>query len=162
MKRLLAALLVVAAVVAGILALTGRESFHAETTVKASPQAVWEVLTAPETYKDWNPVFVEVAGTFAAGQTVTTTVLFPHGARVALEGEVVSIIEHREIRQRGGIRGFVTFEHVWQLEAVEGGTRIVQREVDRGLFLWFWDSSWVEPAYQRATEALAAYLENKG
>ena len=50
----------------------------------------------------------------------------------------------------------LTYHHKWVLEPVAGGTHVRQIDVDRGGFLWFWDSSLVEPAYRRANEALAA------
>ena len=37
---------------------------------------------------------------------------------------------------------------------LDGGTRVVQHEEYRGLGVWFWDASWVEPAYSKANEAL--------
>ena len=37
--------------------------------------------------------------------------------------------------------------------AVDGGTRFVQHEADRGIWLWFWNSDWIEPASTRVLEA---------
>ena len=42
----------------------------------------------------------------------------------------------------------------WLLEPVDGGTRVIQHEEYRGIGVWFWDASWVEPAYTQANEAL--------
>ena len=42
------------------------------------------------------------------------------------------------------------------ISPTEHGSLVVQHEIDRGIYLLFWDSSWIEPAYRRASEALRA------
>ena len=78
----------------------------------------------------------------------------PKGNILEMTAKVKTVREARELRQTGGIPGVITFDHQWLLESVEGGTRVTQHEVDRGLYLWFWDSSWIEPAYAKTTKAL--------
>ena len=69
---------------------------------------------------------------------------------------VTALVANRELRQSGGLPGILTYNHSWLLQPVAGGTLVRQIDVDRGGFLWFWDTSWIEPAYQRANAALAA------
>ena len=57
------------------------------------------------------------------------------------------MIEWRELNQVGGIPGILNFDYKWLLEPVDGGTRVVQHEEYHGIGVWFWDESWVEPAY---------------
>ena len=142
------------AIVAAAAVLT-KKTFHVETVVAAPPEAVWAVLTDTRRYSDWNPVFVAVDGAYAEGQTVTNTVRFPDGSDVEMAATVKTVSDREELRQTGGIPGFLTFDHQWLLEPVEGGTRVVQHEVDRGLWLWFWNSDWIEPAYSDVLDALA-------
>ena len=40
------------------------------------------------------------------------------------------------------------------VQSVDGGTRVTQHEEYRGIGVWFWDESWVEPAYAGVNEAL--------
>ena len=105
-------------------------------------------------YPEWNPVFVEVAGKYAEGAKMLNKVRDPKGNILEMTAKVKTVHEARELRQTGGIPGVITFDHQWLLEPVEGGTRVIQHEVDRGLYLWFWDSSWIEPAYAKTTKAL--------
>ena len=65
-----------------------------------------------------------------------------------------SMIEKKKLNQFGGMRGILTFDHQWLLEPVEGGTKVIQHEEYRGIGVWFWDYSWVEPAYTKANDAL--------
>eukprot|EP00439_Symbiodinium_sp_Y106_P089739 s1_g2275.t1 len=105
-------------------------------------------------YPDWNPVFVQIDGEYVEGGRVTSHVVFPGGAVQSMDVSVDTVIAGRELRQSGGLPGVITFDHRWLLEPVEGGTKVIQHEVDRGLYLWFWDSSWILPAYQSVSDAL--------
>lgn len=132
-----------------------RKTFHVETVIPASTAAVWAVLTDTQSYPAWNPVFVAVEGELRPGATVKNSVRFPDGAIVDMSATIKGFEEGRELRQYGGIWGLMTFDHQWRLEPVEGGTRVIQHEVDRGLILWTWNSDWIEPAYQSVLDALA-------
>ena len=106
-------------------------------------------------YPDWNPTFVEVSGPYLVGTKISSRVRKPDGAFVEMRPTVKALVPNRELRQGGGLPGVLTYNHSWILQPVEGGTPVRQIDVDRGGFLWFWDSSWVEPAYRMANEALA-------
>ena len=144
--------LLVAIVAASLLT---QKTFHVEAVIPAPPEAVWAVLMDTDRYPEWNPVFVTVAGTYAEGESVTSTVRFPDGSDVGMTATVKTVIANRELRQSGGIPGFLTFDHRWLLEPAAEGTRAIQHEVDRGLGLWFWNSDWIEPAYSDVLDALA-------
>ena len=130
------------------------KTFHVEIVIPAPPAAVWSVLTDSTAYKEWNPVFVNVEGAFREGEEVESLVREPDGDEIAITSTIVKLIPEREINQYGGLPGFITFDHKWLLEPVDGGTKVIQHEVDRGFWVWFWDSNWVEPAYAEANEAL--------
>lgn len=142
-------------VVAAIgLTLTGKKTFHVELIIPAPPEAVWKVLTDAQGYAEWNPVFVKVDGTFEPNGAVKTTVKEPGKPDVVISSEIRKFEPYRELNQYGGIAWFITFDHQWLLEPVDGGTRVIQHEVDRGFYVWFWGSDWVEPTYMKASEAL--------
>jgi hypothetical protein len=136
------------------LAVAGRQAFYVETVIPAPPSAVWAVLVDTGSYGEWNPVFVSVDGAYEKGRTIVNDVAFPDGSIVAMEATILSVVPERSLRQRGGTPGLQTFDHQWILEPVEGGTRIIQKQMDAGLYVWFRDSSWIEPAYTSVNEAL--------
>lgn len=140
--------------IALVLTFTGKKTFHVELTIPAPPEAVWAVLTDAKAYAEWNPVFVRVEGEFREGTEVRTTVKEPGKPDVVITSQVLKVSPNQELNQFGGIRGIITFDHRWLLEPVEGGTKVIQHEVDRGIYVWFWGSDWVEPAYLKASEAL--------
>ena len=121
----------------------------------APPEAVWKVLMDVESYPQWNPVFIEVAGVYAEGKEVLNRVREPSGEILEMTATVETLVPGAELRQSGGIPGVLTFDHRWLLEPVEGGTRVIQHEVDRGIGLWFWNADWIEPAYAATNDALA-------
>lgn len=57
-------LLLAILVIAG---LTAHKSVRAEIVINASPEEVWSVITDPQTYGEWNPIFVAYEGVFAEG-----------------------------------------------------------------------------------------------
>ena len=132
------------------------KTFRADVTIAAPPEKVWAVLMDTASYPDWNPTFVAVSPPYALGAKISSRVKKPDGAFIDMRPTVKTLRANRELGQAGGVPGILTYHHKWLLEPVAGGTYVRQIDVDRGAFLWFWDSSWVEPAYQRANEALAA------
>ena len=132
----------------------GHKVVHTEILIPAPPAAVWAVLADAPRYKEWNPVFIDVDGEYREGAKLTYQVREPSGKESVIVSKVVRLASQRELNQFGGIRGVLTFDHNWLLEPVDGGTRVAQHEEYRGIGVWFWDASWVEPAYSRANEAL--------
>ena len=145
--------IILIAAVAGSLAT--RKTFRVEITIPAPPEAVWEVLMDTGSYPQWNPVFVEVAGIYAEGKEVLNRVRQPSGEVLEMTATVETLVPGAELRQSGGIPGVLTFDHRWLLEPANGGTRVIQHEVDRGIGLWFWNADWIEPAYAATNDALA-------
>lgn len=142
------------AVVVG-LGLLVEKTFRAEVVIPAPPEAVWTVLMDTAAYGDWNPVFVGVDGAYTEGGDVLNHVAFPGGEIVEINAQVDTVTPNEALRQSGGVPLVLTFDHQWLLEPVDGGTRVTQYEVDRGIYLLFWDSSWVEPAYADTNQALS-------
>ena len=136
------------------LAMLGHKSVHAELVIPASPERVWAVLTDAAGYGEWNPVFIDVQGEYREGAKLTYQMRDQSGKTTKVESEVVRFLPDRELNQRGGVWGLLTFDHKWLLEPVDGGTRVIQHEEYRGLGVWFWDPSWFESAYERALVAL--------
>ncbi|WP_421981236.1 SRPBCC family protein [Roseibium sp.] len=138
-----------------------KKTFHAETVIEAPAETVWAVLMDTPSYPEWNPVFVEAKGDFAEGAKLAYKVRDPNGNLLEMTGTVVTFAPLRELRQTGGIPGLLTFDHQWLLEPVDGGTKVTQHEVDRGLGLWFWNSDWIEPSYAKTLEALKERVQTK-
>lgn len=136
-----------------------RKTFHIETVVPATPEQVWAVLSDTDAYSEWNPVFVDVDGTYVQGAKVKNKVRDPEGKILEMTATVKALKPARELRQYGGIPGIITFDHRWLLEPVEGGTKVIQHEIDRGLYLWFWNSEWIEPAYSLVNDALETRIK---
>ena len=96
---------------------------------------------------------IRVDGDYRAGAALTNVVQDPSGP-VEMTATVAKLTPEAELNQKGGMFGLLTFDHQWLLEPTDGGTKVIQHEVDRGLYMWFWDSSWVQPAYESVSQAL--------
>ena len=127
---------------------------HTETVIEAPPAAVWAVLTDTQAYKEWNPVLIPIEGKLAQGETLRYQMVEPGKDPVEVKSKVKRIVEEKLLNQSGGVWGILTYDHRWMLEPVDGGTKVTQHEEYRGIGVWFWDYSWVEPAYAEANEKL--------
>jgi hypothetical protein len=57
------------------------KSFSASGNIKASPDAIWKILTDAPNYPTWDPGVLRIEGTIAKGQSVTAyTKLSPNRA----------------------------------------------------------------------------------
>ena len=131
------------------------KTFEAEITIAAPSEKIWAVLMDTGAYPDWNPTFVEVRGPYKVGTKLSLRVRKPDGAFVEMRPTLKTLVPNRELQQGGGMPGILTYNHSWTLQPVEDGTLVRQTDVDRGAFLWFWDTNWIEPSFRLANEALA-------
>ena len=127
---------------------------RAETVIPASPSQVWGVLTDPSGYAAWNPVIVPVEGEYRVGTKLVYDMKGPGDKSSRVTSRVVRMTSGVELNQRGGIPCVLTFDHHWLLEPSNGGTRVTQYEIYRGVGVPFWNPSWVEAAYRDANEGL--------
>lgn len=106
-------------------------------------------------------MLIPLEGEFEQGEKLTYQMNQPDGKQTKVTAKVIKRVNEKVLNQYGGIPGILTFNHKWLLEPVDGKTRVIQHEEYRGVWVWFWDYSWVEPAYQKANEALRDRV-NKG
>lgn len=154
MKNPILLSIIVLVLLIGAAAIFSNKTYRVERTISATPEAVWAVLMDTAAYGEWNPVFVKVEGSYAAGGTVLNTFKDPSGKLFDVTNKVEALEPNRLLRQKGGFTGMLTFDHQWLLEPVEDGTKVTQYEIDRGLYVWFWDDSWIIPKYSEVLQAL--------
>ena len=135
------------------------KTVRTELIIPAEPEVVWAMLTDESSYKDWHKVLVPLEGEkLQEGHSIRYTMTANDGSKSVVEAEVVKMVKGKKLNQSGGIPGILTFDHNYLLEPTEGGTLLIQHEEYRGIFVPFWDASWVEPAYQKSNEALKERL----
>ena len=154
MKNPILLSIIVPVLLIGAAAIFSNKTYRVERTISATPEAVWAVLMDTAAYGEWNPVFVKVEGSYAAGGTVLNTFKDPSGKLFDVTNKVEALEPNRLLRQKGGFTGMLTFDHQWLLEPVEDGTKVTQYEIDRGLYVWFWDDSWIIRKYSEVLQAL--------
>jgi len=142
-----------------ILFLLGRKTFHAEITIDATPEEVWSVLTDVSNYAAWNPLLVPISGGIREGAEVEYRMTQPDGTQSVMKSRVGKVVALKELHQHAGITGILTAHHSYRLEPTQGGTRLLQHEVDNGVAMLFWDSSWVQPTYEEVNQALKRHVE---
>ena len=152
MKRV--AIILVPVLLLLALYLTSTQVFQARTYINASPEEVWAVLIDHEGYKHWNPLLLPTSGNFQEGSSIVYRMTPPENEPSEFSSKVLELKPYELIRQHAGMPFLLTADHEWRLESVDGGTQVQQYEIDKGIWMWFWDSSWVESSYQQVNEAL--------
>lgn len=142
-----------------ILYVLGHKTVHTEITIPAPPAKVWAELSNASGFKEWNPVLIPVDGEFRKGVKLKYKMIQPDGKTSLVDATVVKMKKERLLNQYGGIPGILTFDHSYLLEPVDGGTKLTQHEEYRGIWVLFWDPSWVQTAYEKANEALKKRVE---
>ena len=154
MKNPILLSIIVPVMLIGAAAIFSNKTYRVERIISATPEEIWAVLMDTAAYGEWNPVFVKVEGSYSADGTVLNTFKDPSGKLFDVTNKVEALEPNRLLRQKGGFTGVLTFDHHWLLEQAEGGTKVIQYEIDRGIYVWFWDDSWIVPKYTEVLQAL--------
>ena len=133
----------------------GKKSVHHETTVSASPEEVWAVLTDTRRYPEWNPVITSATGRLEQGQVVKYTFRQDESNEYVISATVKKMASARLLNQVGGTPGILTFNHRYVLDPLPSGTRITIHEDYKGIFVPFWNPGPVELAYEKLNQAIS-------
>jgi hypothetical protein len=100
--------------------MSGMKSFAARATIRATPEAVWQVLTDAAGYPSWNTTVDRVDGRIAPGEKLTVHIKAAPGR--AFPVAVVAFDAPRRMVWRGGMPlGLFKGERVYELRAVGAG-----------------------------------------
>ena len=134
--------------------LLGHKSVQTEVVIEASPEAVWQVLTDVEQYKEWNPVFEYKEGQLKQGNKVVYKVTEAENKTAVMSAKVIKLVPNKVLNQTGGLPGVITFDHTYTLTKVEQGTKVTIHEQYRGIYVNFWSEKLIASQYKILAQAL--------
>jgi hypothetical protein len=105
--------------------------------IDAPPMDVWAVLTDLSRYPAWNPHIREGTGTVAVGNRLTLRMYPPQGRPVTIRPKVIVAKPGVEWRLLAKFPGIFSGDHCFTLHTANGGTRVVQSEIYRGILVPF-------------------------
>jgi len=155
--------LIVIYIIVGIVALLlilGRKSVHAEVTIDAKPQKVWQVLTNTSKYSEWNTVMAIEEGSVTKGETVKYNFTDIEGKSSVIPAKVIEKTENQLLNQKGGMPLILTYDHRYSLAEVEGKTKLVIHEDYRGIMVPFWSPKKVQLSYEKLVEKIKSRAES--
>jgi hypothetical protein len=117
-----------------------RNEVQRETTIDATPDQVWAVLSDFGAYEQWNPAFVAVEGVAEAGSRLDIRFKLKGDRSIRMRPTVLSAEPGRELRWLGRllVPGLFDGEHRFDIhEEAPGRVRFVQHERFRGLLVPF-------------------------
>ena len=111
--------------------------YRIETSIdiEASPEEVWAVLLDWAAYPEWNPFVVSLRGEPMVGARLEARLQRPGHRPMTVKPRVRVLDPHRHFAWLGrlGLPRLFDGEHHFVLEAIDGGTRVVQYEEFRGV-----------------------------
>jgi uncharacterized protein YndB with AHSA1/START domain len=106
-------------------------SYEASSSIDATPEKVWSVLTNTAAWPDWDSGVTAVDGWLALGEKLTITVKANSGR--AFPVKVVTLSRPEQMVFRGGMPlGLFTGQRTYTLVPEGTGTRFTMREVYTG------------------------------
>lgn len=137
-------------------------SIETSTTIDASPDEVWAVLTDFDAYDEWNPTVTSVTGEPEKGSTLTVTSdgsSFESRVLAADAGRLLRWESHR------GVVGVFDGERTFALEELsDGSTLFTQGELFRGVAVLFATDTLRDetaPSFHAMNAALRERVENR-
>ncbi len=135
---------------------------HTGIEIDATPEVVWEILMDFESFPEWNPFVVSIAGETAVGGRLDVTLQPPGGRAMHFRPRVTAVEPGRYFEWLGkvGIRGLFDGRHRYRIEATSHGTRLVQSEDFTGILVPVLSRS-LDGATRRGFEAMNRALKER-
>jgi hypothetical protein len=114
-----------------------RHELRTEIDIEAPPAQVWAHLVDLPAYAAWNPFITSAAGSAVVGQRLSLRLQPPGGRGITIRPTVTEASEGTALEWLGhlGVPGVFDGRHRFDLLAVDGGTRVVQRESFGGVLV---------------------------
>lgn len=112
-------------------------SIQTSILINAEPEAIWAVLMQPESFPEWNPFIQELTGDLELGGKLV--VELKNGEKtMTFKPKVIAFEENKVFAWKGKLLLPWIFDgsHYFELEKVDGGTRLIHREEFKGILVW--------------------------
>lgn len=111
------------------------KEYSATTTINASPETIWAILTNAPAYPEWDPMADRIEGRIAPGETITAYTKLSPGR--AFPAKVTEFVPGQRMTWTGGMPlGLFKGERTFTLNPrASGVTEFTIREVFSGLLL---------------------------
>lgn len=106
--------------------------------ISATPERVWELLTAFSTYPDWNPFIRNIRGDLVEGGQITADLRPSGSAGMTIRPVLLTVNLPHELRWKGHLlfQGLFDGEHVFEIRPLEEHRSLfIQHEYFSGLLL---------------------------
>ena len=136
-----------------------------EIEIAAPPTKVWSILTDFDNWKNWNPIVIQASGVAALGSELSVAMRGKDGKDGPKYMPVVTIFQApKSFRWRAKMMAEFLFtnDKVFELEETGSGTRLIHKELFRGMLVpLFWSKldEGVPPMLNSMNEALKTKAE---
>ncbi|GHF97227.1 hypothetical protein GCM10017783_06310 [Deinococcus piscis] len=109
-----------------------RFTLRTDTTIAASHEEVWAVLTDTASYPGWNPLITELTGPLRPGEPIRFVLQPSAGQSIRLRANVMQAEPGFELRWQGGLPlpGLLDIDHFFLLSTTYGGQTVLHHGED--------------------------------
>jgi hypothetical protein len=106
-----------------------QKEIKTEILINAAPEKVWSVLTAFDTYPEWNPFIRSITGHVQVGNKIAARIEPPNASGMTFKPIVLAFEKNKEFRWLGHllVNGLFDGEHRFELIDNGNGTTIFKQ-----------------------------------
>lgn len=115
-----------------------KKELKTEIHIEATPEKVWEILTAFDRYPDWNPFIKSIQGEPRTGTKIRVQIAPPGAKGMTFKPLVLAFEQEKEFRWIGQLffPGLFDGEHRFELiDNKNGTTTFIQAERFKGILV---------------------------
>lgn len=115
-----------------------KKEIKTELLIEASPERVWEILTAFEKYPLWNPFIKSIQGNAKVGGKIVVRIEPPQAKGMTFKPTVLAFLKNKEFKWIGHLLfpGLFDGEHRFELiDNGNGTTTFIQAERFKGILV---------------------------
>lgn len=140
------------------------KELRTEIEISAPPERVWQILTDPEKFPQWNPFVHRLKGNLVQGETIEVFLGESETKGMTFRPKVLEVTPNRTFRWLGHlfVPGLFDGEHIFEIEPFsENRVCFVQREKFNGILVGIYNFDSTQRGFDAMNRALKARAEAK-
>jgi hypothetical protein len=140
------------------------KELRTEIEINAPAERVWQILTDPARFPEWNPFIHKLKGTIATGEHIEVLLGESPDKTMTFKPTVLEVTPNRTFRWLGNlfIGGLFDGEHIFEIEPLAPDrVRFIQREKFKGILVPVFNFDGTKRGFEAMNRALKARAEGK-
>ncbi len=141
-----------------------KKEIKTQILIQSTPEKIWNILTAIESYPNWNPFITSIKGEIEEGKKINVSIQPPNGNKINFKPTIISIKKNKELSWLGTVifKGFFDGKHKFELiDNKNGTTTFIHSEEFKGVFVWLFNVRKTTNGFNEMNKKLKKLAENE-